>query len=263
MMEFQTRGPSNAACSFQSVPAQIVDMAALTVPSLFSYYTGGSGPSEGIMSQSYDGASVTFSGYGGPIGACNHGTCSDPFNSASPAWYANGVYETFNQTTLSSPSYLAWLKAQKYQLPSWSQNTLPRVVSTLTPNGKITNIANTPDNALGDTFRGTCSIDGRTVFAAGHGMPLYVPSGPNAGKIATAAEGAAGTSTNSGDALVAYTAGHQTRVTSSPGYTVGTSAVIVNSSWTGPGDATTFGNLRACHFTNVPVGGGSASPDMK
>jgi len=173
-------------------------------------------------------------------------------------WNAKGDYETFTNPTTSSASYLAFLRNQTYQWPAWTPNMLPRVVSTLAASGRVTNVATTTDIAMGDTIRGTCSVDSTTIFATAHGMPMIVPDGPNAGAPATAAEGSTGAV---GDSLVAYIAGHKTRVTSSTGYTLGKSAVIINSTFFDVPTAA-ISNTRTCHITNAFTGGGSTAPLM-
>ena len=118
---------------------QSVNLNTLPIPMSQAYYTGGTGPSEGIMTVSANGNSLMFGGYNAPLG-----------------WSVNNATVTpagMGPTTWPVGSFFA-----------------PRVFAALTATGAITVIAQSSNTFQHDTLRSVCSADGVSAYAVGHGI---------------------------------------------------------------------------------------------
>ena len=119
---------------------QSINLNNLPVPMSQAYFTGGTGPSEGLISTSLDGRFLIFGGYNAPLGWGVKNTTVNGVGAAVPASWPAGA-------------------------PS-----APRVFARLGADGALGVIATATDTFQYDTLRSACSVDGNSVYAVGHGV---------------------------------------------------------------------------------------------
>ena len=119
------------------VLVQSLDLGSLSVPIRQTLFTGGTGPSEGLITTSYNSKYVIFGGYNAPIG---WQIMTGPSAGGLPTIGAN---EQYRQST--------WPAGWNYP---------PRIMARVGKDGKVAIIAQDYNFALGDTLRSTCSADG-------------------------------------------------------------------------------------------------------
>lgn len=133
---------------------QTLDLGTLKVPIRMSLWTGGTGPSEGLITTSYINNYVIFGGYNMPIG---WSVKTGPGSGKLPTINANLQYR---QST--------WPEGVNYP---------PRIVARVGVDGKIAIIAQDYNAMNGDTLRSTCSYDGESAYMVGHAMPPFGSDG--------------------------------------------------------------------------------------
>ena len=136
------------------VLVQSLDLGSLKVPIRQTLFTGGTGPSEGLITTSYNGRFVIFGGYNMPIG---WQVKTGPPGGGLPTINANAQ---FRQAT-------------------WPDgvNHPPRIMARVGKDGVVAIIAQDYNFALGDTLRSTCSADGVSGYMVGHAIQPVFPNG--------------------------------------------------------------------------------------
>ena len=214
------------------LPGQLVEMSALPVPQVMAMWTGGSGPSEGILTTSYDGRFLVFGTYNAPL--------NWNINNAPGGYTATGAV---NGVGLNNFTY-------KQGPPGYKAAN--RVFSRLGADGQVFVVSQTPDLFQGDTSRSVCSYDGNELYVFGHGMPLQNPytgaavSGPPASGPGTAPFTAV-----IGAAIVLP--GFYSSIAGLNGSTPGLMQPLLSSN--NAGDSTNkFSNGRACVISSAITG---------
>lgn len=129
---------------------QSLDLGSLLVPIRMTLFTGGTGPSEGLITTSYTGNYVIFGGYNMPVG---WQVQLGPLDSEA-AGYGLPTVGQF----------------AKYRQSTWPDgvNYPPRILARVGVDGKIAIIAQDYNAMFGDTLRSTCSYDGESGYMVGH-----------------------------------------------------------------------------------------------
>jgi hypothetical protein len=138
--------------NMMGILVQTIDLGSLAVPIRLSLFTGGTGPSEGLISTSFNGRYVIFGGYNMPIG----------WSVLTGPYPLGGSLPTINENA-------------QYRQSTWPNgwNYPPRIVARVGVDGRISIIAQDYNAMQGDTIRGTCSYDGESAYMLGHAMMLY------------------------------------------------------------------------------------------
>jgi hypothetical protein len=154
---------------------QSLDLGSLLVPIRQTLFTGGTGPSEGLITTSYDSKYVIFGGYNAPVG---WQVMTGPPGGGLPTIGSNAG---FRQTT--------WPEGVNFP---------PRIMARVGKDGKVAIIAQDYNFAKGDTLRSTCSADGVSGYMVGHAIqPVFnngsaMPTAILAPVVYYAGRGAAG-----------------------------------------------------------------------
>ena len=165
-----------AGMTGQILPGQMLEMSQLPIPQVMTMWSGGSGPSEGIMTVSYDQKSLIFGTYNAPI---NWNINNAPLGTT---WSAPGnmgaSYGGYTQNPATVPQQAQSVGLNNFTFRQGSQygyQAANRVFTRLDGDGRLYVVSQTPDLFQGDTSRSACSYDGTQVYATGHGMPTVDP----------------------------------------------------------------------------------------